>query len=876
MASGVIAAIGDLDWNSTESRERAAAALGASSASESLIAALFHVMTWELRAARSAAAAAIVRVDRAAAPRRNGLRECSPDSLLVGRALMDALCHERSPVREAAATAIADEFDARLATPSPACPDWFLVLKIHTFGPIVPGMDRDELHRMYRQQPYRFQAGPDDETYHLAVSEQARALTGALASLTRDVARAVRDAAVAALQVIERMLAIQLRQGTVDVTEHTIQQEQQEQQQQQQQQQRPQFVRQVQPPVYRTADEEQVARDAVRAATAAIPSPRRYTSLALYQGGRRKENAVSPAVPLREGTAYQLEVAVRYTPGPISTVEAQHPVAEPGQKQPVRILAVLEGRGFAIAQEVQALILPPEGESTQNAWFEVTPIQKSRSAGDVAEIRVRLYFEFNLLDVLTLRAEVAGKFDEGATSAFGTAQPLVMRQDRQTLEYVDLEHVRPRSMHIDITRDGPLYAFHFVFRNETNREMTMNASVRLQATDLEDQLIAIRRYWYDIAMGSVFAAKVDGTGEDLLPVLRKLAQAGRRLWTALFERESKSAIYEIGQWLLRRPLANDSVIQVSVSVEATDFVFPWSVLYDRDVPKEEYAMPDAEGFWGVRYCVEQRLPKPFQDDDTPVKPDPQIRIAFMLWEQFRNAARQKALMRGLVAECTGKLQISDPAITDAAACYRLLADCESDLLYFYSHGYTRLRESNAAGSANLQAFLQAFEALPKDAPARAYLGPLHDAVTKHDYTEDRSWIGLSFGMLYLDELYGEVKELRSRPMVILNMCESAQVTPSLRDSFVDFFLDRGARSVIGTECPMTVEFADVFSESLFRALLMGRSIGNALLDARRDFLRRNNPLALAYTLFGSASAAFAPPVLVQLPVAAPPTIQGIQ
>jgi hypothetical protein len=118
-------------------------------------------------------------------------------------------------------------------------------------------------------------------------------------------------------------------------------------------------------------------------------------------------------------------------------------------------------------------------------------------------------------------------------------------------------------------------------------------------------------------------------------------------------------------------------------------------------------------------------------------------------------------------------------------------------------------------------------------------------------------------MVYLDELYDEVRELRSRPLVILNMCESAQVTPSLSDSFVDFFLDRGARTVIGTECPMTVEFADTFSESLFRGLLHGHGIGTAMLAARREAFARRNPLGLAYTLFGSASAAFAPPVLTE-------------
>jgi hypothetical protein len=118
-------------------------------------------------------------------------------------------------------------------------------------------------------------------------------------------------------------------------------------------------------------------------------------------------------------------------------------------------------------------------------------------------------------------------------------------------------------------------------------------------------------------------------------------------------------------------------------------------------------------------------------------------------------------------------------------------------------------------------------------------------------------------MLFLDELYDEVQELLSRPLVILNMCESAQITPTLSDSFIHFFLDRGARGVIGTECPMTVEFANVFSESLLTGLLAGQTIGNALLQARRKFIGLRNPLGLAYTLFGSAAASFTPPLLVE-------------
>ncbi|MEO8052511.1 MAG: hypothetical protein ABI833_19045, partial [Acidobacteriota bacterium] len=71
------------------------------------------------------------------------------------------------------------------------------------------------------------------DEYRLAVSKPAQTLTQILANLARDASRTVRDAAVTALQVIEKALSNQLYSGHVDVFEVGYQQQQQQQQQQQ-------------------------------------------------------------------------------------------------------------------------------------------------------------------------------------------------------------------------------------------------------------------------------------------------------------------------------------------------------------------------------------------------------------------------------------------------------------------------------------------------------------------------------------------------------------------------------------------------------------------------------------------------------------------
>jgi len=50
---------------------------------------------------------------------------------------------------------------------------------------------------------------------------------------------------------------------------------------------------------------------------------------------------------------------------------------------------------------------------------------------------------------------------------------------------------------------------------------------------------------------------------------------------------------------------------------------------------------------------------------------------------------------------------------------------------------------------------------------------------------------------------------------------------------------------------------------MLTSLLCGRSVGEALLEARHHFLGLRNPLGLAYTLYGSATTRIDRPVIQQ-------------
>lgn len=244
---------------------------------------------------------------------------------------------------------------------------------------------------------------------------------------------------------------------------------------------------------------------------------------------------------------------------------------------------------------------------------------------------------------------------------------------------------------------------------------------------------------------------------------------------------------------------------------------------------------------------------------------PVLDVAYMLWNRFRNTAEHTAMLTRLREAAAGRLRVSAPPEVDADTCLNLIKAGRSDILYFYTHGFTRRRGAALIVADELDRLKRWYEHLDAGDPRRASLRSLYETLAG-GAPIDRSYISFPYTRLYLDDLYDEITRLPRAPVVLLNMCESAQISPSLSDSFVHFFLDRGARSVIGTECPMTVSFAHPFAEELLSRLFCGVEIGEALLGARQAFLERAaNPLGLAYTLYGSATEAIIPPLLAAMP-----------
>lgn len=89
-----------------------------------------------------------------------------------------------------------------------------------------------------------------------------------------------------------------------------------------------------------------------------------------------------------------------------------------------------------------------------------------------------------------------------------------------------------------------------------------------------------------------------------------------------------------------------------------------------------------------------------------------------------------------------------------------------------------------------------------------------------------------------------------QPVVFINACASAAMSPERLLSLVDEFFLYGAGGAVGTEITVFVDFATVFADAALRWYAGGEALSQSLRRARIEGLRRMNPMGFAYIGFG--------------------------
>ena len=324
--------------------------------------------------------------------------------------------------------------------------------------------------------------------------------------------------------------------------------------------------------------------------------------------------------------------------------------------------------------------------------------------------------------------------------------------------------------------------------------------------------------------------------------------------------------------IIQQHVPDGSLIQIWLDYQARDFLFPWALFYGDFVVPEERLSPVKEKLWGYRYAIEQSPQFEDVDQDGGISrsdiPSEGLRVRVGTF-QFTETPAHLRFFSTCAKESGGTLNYE--AWTDSHRWARHFKSCDSPVLYFFSHGRTRMPPGPDGTLMRrlVEALRQwlAGPAQPGDGRNTLQARTVLTAELTElgvDAAAGETHIKLTDGILVLHHLYQlALAPTTPEPVVFLNMCQSAQLFPTMTDGLVDAFLKKRSRTVIGTEISMPPAFADLFGRLFFQRFFYGTEgnpVAAVLRDLRREFLDKNNPLGFAYTLYGDGTARLDQPV----------------
>ncbi|WP_375384240.1 CHAT domain-containing protein [uncultured Microbacterium sp.] len=329
--------------------------------------------------------------------------------------------------------------------------------------------------------------------------------------------------------------------------------------------------------------------------------------------------------------------------------------------------------------------------------------------------------------------------------------------------------------------------------------------IRITPDELGARIAAVRDVLLDTVKKRQIALEMTISPDDGATFLQALAFAGFRLFQSIFAGpEASDDLKKVGVWL-RESLAGDVT---TLQVVSSGFPVPWPLMYLTD--RFDPATLSWDDFIGMRHVVEQipmaeirAVPPATSIESTP---DMSVRVLYNDSIDDTMPSKPVAAQR-VYWEARGVALTEGTAVDDLVKT-ALATSATDKVLYLYCHA-----EAAADSDASTLIFTGSQSVTLGQLQVFA---PLEDALPSH-------------------------------PLVFINACESGTLTPDFYDGFVPYFLAKGARGVIGTECKTPGLFASEWGKAFFDEFFAGKPLGQVVLDLRRRFLKDfNNPLGLLY------------------------------
>jgi len=460
----------------------------------------------------------------------------------------------------------------------------------------------------------------------------------------------------------------------------------------------------------------------------------------------------------------------------------------------------LSSTDFDIPDPIRPLRVPRSGKSRNKARFEVSPLHDGASS-----LTATLHKDGNFLQSIAI------------TFVVGGAAPLAVETIARGRPASAASVLRPRDVSLQMSlRDGG-------YECVAVGAVAARAHLPLQPAFLASAIDAARHELMKVVMHQdasgayVFQTGIDIAAADRDVALKTMARAGALLFQKVFFGPAAGDDSKrIGSFL--RTAASDPTKRLQLQVVAETAPIPWALLYMGDASAG--ATLDWDLFLGMRHVIEEIPLQPSMPVvDGAIASDPRLAVSVNV-----NSGIDAQLGGTYVADTNAwwaaaqkaRKRVAVTSRTTSAEVVRALADEATDdqILYFYCHA-----ESAALGDPG---------------------GPDASALVLSDAR-------ITLADLDLDAPTSTL--LRGQPLVFINACESAEMSPAFYDGFVPYFMAKGARGVIGTQCKTPALFAAEWAKRFFERFLDGADLGETVLALRREFLdQHGNPLGLLYAV----------------------------
>ena len=551
---------------------------------------------------------------------------------------------------------------------------------------------------------------------------------------------------------------------------------------------RPTRGQRAMPPAGRSAPDPPVAA----AASAATAS--RWVNVALEDTPRDEI--------LRVGSGYTLaiDVDVAQHDDAITSPRFAEQSLFPEGTDEVEVTVQLDSADFRIADPIRALRVPRSGRSRNKARFDISPLHDGPCT-----VTATLHKDGNFLQNIVVTFTVGGD----------RAVPIEATARGRSPSAASVLKPRDVGISLSLAADG--------YDCIVWGEVAARARLPVQAAYLASAVDALRAELMKVVMQQdangnyVFQTGIDIADADRDVALTTMARAGALLFQKIFFGPAAGAdAKSVGSYL--REAASDGTRALKLQVVAETAPIPWGLLYTGDAAAG--ARLDWDLFFGMRHIVEEiPLQTTLAISDSAIASEPRLAVGVNVntgidaqlgvtvvahQQAWWSTAATKRQRIGITSRATRADVVA--ALASAAT-----AD---QLLYFYCH-------AESAGLAD---------------PG----GPDASALVLSDAK-------VTLGELALDAPTSTA--LAGKPLVFINACESAELSPAFYDGFVPYFMAKGARGVIGTQCKTPALFAAEWAERFFDRFLGGEALGDAFLGLRREFLEQHgNPLGLLYAV----------------------------